>query len=85
MGGFDDSKSHSSKKGYDSNKSQVRANSSMLVGSDSINKILVTNVTEEKGKALNANANKIKELDFMNSILLKNKVQLTQKNNEMEY
>ena len=71
MGGFDDAKSHSSKKGYDSSKSQGRANSSMLVGSDSRNKILVTSVTEEKNKAPNANAKKIKEVDFMNSILLK--------------
>jgi hypothetical protein len=81
MGGFNDSKSHSSKKGYDSNKSQGRADTSMLVGSDSINKILVTNVTEERGKVPNGNAKKIKEVDFMNSILLKNELMSNKKTN----
>ena len=85
MGGFKDSKSHCSKKGYDSNKSQGRADTSMLVSSDSMNRILVTNVTEEKGKAQNGNSKKIKDVDFMNSILLKNELMSTQKTNQVDY
>lgn len=82
MGGFDDSKAHSSKKGYDSSRSQGRANSSMLGSSDGRNRILVTNVTEEKVKNPSANSKKIKEVDFMNSILLKNELLPNQKTNE---
>jgi hypothetical protein len=48
----------------------------MLADSDSGHKVLIANVSEPiQNKANAANSKKIKEMDFMNSILLKNEVQ----------
>ena len=83
MGGFKDEKSHRSNKGFDSMKSQGRTNSSMLVGSNSGNKILVTKVSEQTGKAPSTNSKNIKQADFMNSILLKNELMPNQQVEEV--
>ena len=60
----------------------------MLVDPGSVNKVLIANVpqpSQDKTNSSKANSQKIKEMDFMNSILLKNELQSLKREEGVTY